>query len=73
MELFDQILIETGFMICEFEPTEYDTCEKCNVGNRQLYFASDGGYEPRDGTYLCKKCIVLLHSDNMSALNKRGV
>lgn len=33
-------------------------CEKCgdNRADEPCYFFSDGGYEPRDGTYLCSSC-----------------
>lgn len=41
--------------LCEFP---LDECEKCGdrTEGAPTYLFSDGGYEPRDGTYLCEPC-----------------
>lgn len=42
---------------CKFDLSECP-CEDCGLDNKDedVFFWSDGGYEPRDGTYLCRKC-----------------
>ena len=44
-------------MKCEWDLAEVP-CEECKDGREghDCYFHSDGGYEPRDGHYLCLKC-----------------
>lgn len=46
---------------CEFDLSQAQ-CEKCgdNRAGEACYFISDGGYEPRDGTYLCASCLPKL-------------
>lgn len=41
--------------LCEFN---LDECEQCGDEDKSkpVYFFSDGGWEPRDGTYLCEAC-----------------
>ena len=47
--------------LCEFVAEKGDWCEECKKtipeGGR-VYFFSDGGYEPRDGTYTCRSCAM---------------
>lgn len=50
--------------LCEFVASERDNanwCEECHETipeGGKIYFFSDGGYEPRDGTYTCRACAV---------------
>lgn len=40
-----------------------DVCEECNKPipkGGDIHFLSDGGYEPRDGTYVCEACFKSL-------------
>lgn len=42
--------------LCEFDLSECP-CETCGDNSkRECFFISDGGFESRDGTYLCRKC-----------------
>lgn len=51
-------------MTCDWD-LFYMPCEKCgdSTSGRSCHFVSDGGYEPRDGTYLCKKCFLELFGE----------
>lgn len=49
----DEVLVE---LRCEFGLDEA-SCDKCGCADGDCYFVSDGGYEPRDGTYLCRDCL----------------
>lgn len=41
---------------CAFDLAEC-SCEKCgDSSDADCFFISDGGFESRDGTYLCLKC-----------------
>ena len=44
---------------CEFDLDD-QPCEKCKKNEGPCYFLSDGGYEPRDGRYLCLECLKAL-------------
>ena len=46
--------------LCDFGGTG-DDCEDCNMPippGDPVYFFSDGGFESRDGTYVCKMCAI---------------
>lgn len=48
--------------LCEFGG-EGEDCENCHVPippGDPVHFFSGGGYESRDGTYVCKACAVNL-------------
>lgn len=53
---------EISKLRCEFGFREGDdTCDRCQTKQaigKPMFFLSDGGYEPRDGTYVCRKCAV---------------
>lgn len=53
----DMIYDDLAKKVCNWDLKEVP-CEEChdNQEGGDCYFFSDGGYEPRDGTYLCKAC-----------------
>lgn len=53
----DLIDADISKMLCQWDLKEVP-CEECKDDREgeDCYFLSDGGYEPRDGTYLCKAC-----------------
>jgi hypothetical protein len=45
--------------LCDELAVEGDHCEDCREQipmGQPYYWFSDGGYEPRDGTYVCRAC-----------------
>ena len=54
LDLIDKDIDE---MRCEWDLKEVP-CEECKRSDEghECYFLSDGGEEPRDGTYLCRNC-----------------
>lgn len=55
---------------CEFNLEPNNACEKCNTTGELAFFLSDGGLEPRDGTYLCQSCLMplLVTEDDRDAI-----
>lgn len=53
----DLIDADIAKLECTFDLAEVP-CEECKAAQEgePCHFLSDGGYEPRDGTYLCKAC-----------------
>lgn len=52
--------------LCEFKADPGQECEECRSDipeGGEVYFFSDGGFEPRDGTYVCRSCAVMWMHD----------
>lgn len=46
--------------LCDFGGSG-EECEECSIPippGDPVYFFSDGGYEPRDGAYVCRTCAL---------------
>lgn len=53
----ERIVTETGFVICEFDPSNQDICEHCLEYNHQLYYRRTD-YWVDEGEYFCLECIL---------------
>jgi len=51
-------LAQTGFVRCEFEPSEHDTCDRCKKPSQQLYFGNRSYWDSREGDYWCEGCVI---------------
>lgn len=51
---------------CEFDSEGDFRCDVCPTvipAGGPVYWFSDGGYEPRDGTYMCQRCATSATED----------
>lgn len=56
MRTVDQQLAD---LRCNFKAERHEQCEKCRSEIKEglaVFWISDGGMEPRDGTYMCEQC-----------------
>lgn len=55
--------------VCNFK-SEGEKCERCPNHIKRgdaIYFISDGGYESRDGDYVCESCVDALYTTGGSS------
>lgn len=58
-----EIVKQMGFVKCEWAPSKHDLCEKCDVGNKQIYYCRTDYFE-QEGIYWCVDCIIAEHKLN---------